>query len=106
MNFKQKNKNTDSKTKKFLSILCTSIILLIPIGFMSGLILDRSEFRNEAVNNVARSWADFQVIGLPSMSFTTQKDKVDVINELELNSYETNVKINTELRKKGIFKSN
>jgi inner membrane protein len=71
---------------------------------MSGMIHDRSSYRNEAVENVAKSWADFQVVGLPSMSFTTQKDKIDIVNELELNSYETSVKINTELRKKGIFK--
>ena len=53
---------------------------------MSGMIHDRSSYRNEAVENVAKSWADFQVVGLPSMSFTTQKDKIDIVNELELNS--------------------
>ena len=105
LNFRKESKNFDSKAKKFLTILTTSILLLIPIGFMSGMIHDRSSYRNEAVENVAKSWADSQVIGTPKMSFITQNDKkVDVVNELELNSYETSVKINTELRKKGIFK--
>jgi inner membrane protein involved in colicin E2 resistance len=105
LNFRKESKNFDSKAKKFLTILTTSILLLIPIGFMSGMIHDRSSYRNEAVENVAKSWADSQVIGTPKMSFITQNDKkVVVVNELELNSYETSVKINTELRKKGIFK--
>ena len=104
LNLRQESKNFDSKAKKFLTILGTSLLLLIPIGFMFGMIHDRNSYRNEAVTNVAKSWADFQVIGLPTMSFTTQKDKIDVINELELNSYEANVVIRTEMRKKGIFK--
>lgn len=103
--FRQESKNFDSKAKKFLTILGTSLLLLIPIGFMSGMIHDRSSYRNEAVENVAKSWADSQVIGIPKMSFITQNDKkVDVVNGLELNSYETKVKITTEIRKKGIFK--
>ena len=105
LKFRQESKNFDSKAKKFLTILATSVLLLIPIGFMSGMIHDRSSYRNEAIENVAKSWADSQVIGTPKMSFTTQNDKkVDVVNELELNSYETKVKITTEIRKKGIFK--
>ena len=105
LKYRQESKNFDSKAKKFLTILTTSILLLIPIGFMSGMIHDRSSYRNEAVENVAKSWADSQVIGTPKMSFITQNDKkVDVVNELELNSYETKVKITTEIRKKGIFK--
>lgn len=103
--FNEKNKGVDSKAKKFLTILGTSLLLLIPIGFMSGIIHDRINYREEAVTKVAQSWADSQVIGIPSMSFkTTNAKKEEVTNELTLNNYETTVNINTEVRKKGIFK--
>lgn len=102
---KEENNTFDSKAKKFLTIIGTSILLLIPLGIMSGLIQDRISYKNEAVNNIAKSWADSQTIDLPTMSFTTKNDKkADIINTLELNSYETNININTEFRKKGIFK--
>ena len=76
LNFRKESKNFDSKAKKFLTILTTSILLLIPIGFMSGMIHDRSSYRNEAVENVAKSWADSQVIGTPKMSFITHSLKM------------------------------
>lgn len=72
---------------------------------MSGIISDRTSYRNEAVAKVAQSWAGSQVVGVPSMSFKTKNDKKeDVINELKLNNYEVTVNIKTEVRKKGIFK--
>lgn len=105
LKFRQETKSFNSKAKKFLTILGTTLLLLIPIGFMAGMIHDRSSYRNEAIENVAKSWAGSQVIGIPKMSFITQNDKKeDVVNELELNSYETKVKITAEIRKKGIFK--
>ena len=103
--YSQKCKNIDSKAKKFLTILGTSLLLLIPIGFMSGIIHDRTSYRDEAVSKVAQSWAGSQTIASPTMSFTVINDKkVEEIKELELNNYEANVVIKTEVRKKGIFK--
>ena len=103
--YKQKCKEIDSKAKKFLTILGTSLLLLIPIGFMSGIIHDRTSYRDEAVSKVAQSWAGSQTIASPTMSFTIINDKkVEEIKELELNNYEANVVIKTEVRKKGIFK--
>lgn len=103
--YSQKCKNIDSKAKKFLTILGTSLLLLIPIGFMSGIIHDRTDYRNEAVSKVAQSWAGSQTIASPTMSYTIINDKkAEEIKELELNNYEANVVIKTEVRKKGIFK--
>lgn len=103
--YKQKCKDIDSKAKKFLTILGTSLLLLIPIGFMSGIIHDRINYRDEAVSKVAQSWAGSQTIASPTMSFTIINDKkAEEIKELELNNYEANVVIKTEVRKKGIFK--
>lgn len=102
---KQKSNDIDSKAKKFLTILGTSLLLLIPIAFMSGIIHDRTTYRNEAVAKIAQSWAGSQVISTPTMSFKTLNDKKEEnINELKLNNYEAVVNIQTEIRKKGIFK--
>lgn len=100
-----KQNNVDSKMKKLLTIIGTSLLLLIPIAFMYGIINDRTNYRNEAVQKVAKSWAENQFIGTPSMYFMTQNAKKEQnINYLKLNNYETNVVIKTEIRKKGIFK--
>ena len=105
LEYQQKQSKADSKMKKLLTIIGTSLLLLIPIAFMYGIITDRTNYRNEAVQKVAQSWAGKQSIWLPIMSFTTKNDKKEeIINYLELNNYETNVVIKTEIRKKGIFK--
>lgn len=105
LEYQHKQSKTNSKMKKILTIIGTSLLLLIPIAFMYGIITDRTNYRNEAVRKVAQSWAGNQSIGIPIMSFTTQNSKKEeVVNYLELNNYETNVVIKTEIRKKGIFK--
>ncbi len=102
---KQNTSNIDTKMTKLITIIITSILLLIPIAFMHGIIESRINYKNEAVRKIAQSWANEQLIGTPSMSFTTQNaKKEEVVNDLELNNYETNVVIKTEIRKKGIFK--
>ena len=55
--FNSKN-NIDSKAKKLWTILGMSLLLLIPIGFLSLVISDRTAYRNEAIRNVIKSWAD------------------------------------------------
>ena len=65
----------DSKAKKFLTILGTSLLLLIPIGFLSIIIFDRTEYRDKAVQNVVKSWANAQTIGIPTMSFKSKNEK-------------------------------
>lgn len=86
----------DSKIKKFLIILFTSLILLIPSGFISSLVENRIEYKNEAVENISKSWADSQVVDVVQMSIDGKK--------LNLASYEIKLNIETELRKKGVFK--
>ena len=103
--YQQKQSKADSKMKKLLTIIGTSLLLLIPIAFMYGIIGDRTNYRNEAVQKVEQSWAGNQSIGIPTMSFTTQNaKKEEVVNNLELNMYLAKVIIKTEIRKKGIFK--
>ncbi len=95
----------DSKAKKFLTILGTSLLLLIPIGFLSIIIFDRTEYRDKAVQNVVKSWANAQTIGIPTMSFKSKNEKKeDLVKEFELGNYNIDIVIKTEIRKKGIFK--
>ena len=60
---------------KFVIIIVTALLLLIPIGFMSGIIDDRVSYKREAVQKIAQSWADAQIISAPSMSFNTKNEK-------------------------------
>ncbi len=86
----------NSILKKFFMILLSLLILLIPMGFLFSIVDGRETYRNEAVENVSKAWASEQVIGVPEL----------IINKksLQLEEYNVNAGINTEIRKKGIFK--
>ena len=99
------NNNDNSKMKKFFIFFLLLLLLLISLGFWFGIINEREAYRNEAVKSIASSWGDVQIFGSPAMSFEKKKDKnaTETVN-LQLNNYSVNVKISTEIRKKGIFK--
>jgi len=98
MNIKKANL-PDSKIKKFLTILLTSLILLIPTGFISDIISNRIQYKSKADENVAKSWANAQTIQAPRMYFF-DKNKVC---EFDLDNYETSINIETQTKKKGVF---
>ncbi len=101
----QQDEKNNSICKKFFVILGMSLILLIPIGLIYGVIGDRVSYKNEAVQKIAQSWANKQTITTPTMSFSIKNEKKEYITkELELNTYNAEVIIKTEIRKKGIFK--
>ena len=49
-----------SKMKKFCVILGVLLVLLIPIGFLAGIVTSRESYKEEAVNNISTSWAGVQ----------------------------------------------
>ncbi len=98
------NKVLNSKLKKFYVILFSLIILLIPIAFLFGIINDRELYKEEAVRNIEQAWAQAQVLYPPEMTLSIGKDKKNPKESLELGNYNVDVKIKTEIRKKGIFK--
>ncbi len=100
----ENKKPQDTKLKKLGTIIITLLILLIPISFMFGIIHDRKDYNKEAIDSVASSWAKVQVIGRPKMSFKIQNGKKEETKYLNLNNYNVDIKVNTEIRKKGIFK--
>lgn len=87
---------SDLKIKKFLIILLTSLILLIPSSFISSIVENRIEYKKEAIENIAKSWASKQIVDVAQMLLENKK--------LTLNAYEVKIDIKTELRKKGVFK--
>lgn len=87
--------------KKFYIIFGILLILLIPIGFLAGIVYNRESYRDKAVAEISRSWAARQEIETPKLTFPTGKK--DEIKELELKDYNVDTEIHTELRKKGIF---
>lgn len=89
-------KKSHSKSKKFYMILGILLILLIPIAFLTGIVDGRQSYRNDAVETVGKSWAGKQTLKEPALIISQKR--------LPLNDYNVNVKVNTELRKKGIFK--
>ena len=96
--------NENSKMKKFFILILMLIILLIPIGFWFGIIKDRESYKQDAIKSIASAWGDVQIFSSPTMSFEKKKDKTTETVYLPLNTYNADVKIMTEVRKKGIFK--
>lgn len=93
-----------SNLKKAGTIFFTLLVLLIPVGFLFGIISDRQDYKNKAVAAIASSWAGEQVIDAPDMSFQQKEGKEFVTKNLILNNYNVDINVNTEIRKKGIFK--
>lgn len=98
------NKVLNNKLKKFYVILFSLIILLIPIAFLFGIINDRESYKEEAIQNIEKSWAKAQILYAPEMILNIGKDKKNPKQALKLGDYNVNVNIKTEIRKKGIFK--
>lgn len=89
----------NSSVKKLFVTIGFLILLLIPLAFVENTITERENYRKEAINNVVKSWAEHQVIKLPELIVYNQKQTT-----LELEDLQTDAKINSEIRKKGIFK--
>lgn len=100
-----KNTNSTSKTKKFLTIIITVLLLMIPIAFISGIISDREDYRTKAIEQISTSWADEQKIDPPTMYYTdyTKNNERENIYFCRTD-YNVTANVNTEIRQKGIFK--
>ena len=96
--------NKETKMKKFWTILLLLLVLLIPVGFLHSIIGDREDYKKEAVNKVITSWGNSQALLSPSLYFKDVSGKEPVVKYLTLNNYDVDIKIQTEIRKKGFFK--
>lgn len=96
---KPKNKTL----KKFYIVLAMLLILLIPIAFLNGIVQDRENYRQEAVDTVRHSWAGPQTITEPTLVLFTPVKNGEQKKYLEINKYNADITVTTESRKKGIF---
>ena len=98
------DKKKSSKVKKFYILLIMLIILLIPIAYLNSIVNNRQDYKNEAVNFIQKSWGGMQRINAPAIYYSIQNKDQTENKYLELNNYNVNVKLDTQYRKKGIFK--
>lgn len=96
-------KTLNHKVKKFYIVLGMLLILLIPTGFLHGIVTDRQSYKEDALSNVKISWADEQLIDAPELTFNFPDKKGVNTQTAVLNDYSAVINIETELRKKGIF---
>lgn len=88
----------DPKLKKFGIIFVLFLTLLIPIAILSSIIDERSHYKHNAELYVEQSWAAPQVIYAPKLCTVNNNEDCFV-----LDNYSATVKINAEMRHKGIF---
>lgn len=101
----QKNQNEsiplqNASVKKLVVIIGFLILLLIPIAFVENTVNERQNYRAQAVSNVVKAWAKPQIIKLPTLEVSNGSK----IQKLPLLYLDAQAKINSEIRKKGIFK--
>ena len=73
--FEASEKSKSTKLKKFYTIICTLLILLIPILFLYGIVEDRSNYERDAERKVETSWASSQTITAPRLAMPTNDTK-------------------------------
>ena len=91
-------KKANEKFKKFWIVFVCLLVLYIPLSTAQDIISDRNTYRAQAKDAIERAWADKLRITAPEIKFKNQ----DTTAELE--DYNVDIKLNTEIRKKGIFK--
>ena len=85
--------------KMWLIIACT-LILFIPLGLTKSLISERDGYRYEAEEKIEKAWSGAQKIHPPVLTIDDGKDR----GTPAIQNYKVEVKMHTEIRKKGIFK--
>ncbi len=86
------------KMRKFLTIIVMLIILLIPLSFIFGIVDERINYKEEVLKDITNSWGKKQIIYAPKMSINNKK------SFFEIENYDVDIKIDTQLKKRGIFK--
>jgi len=87
----------NSKMKKFWTIVAMLVILLIPTAFIFGIVDERQNYKEDVLKDITNSWGKKQVIYAPQMF-------VDRRNTFEIENYDVEIKIDTQMKKRGIFK--
>ena len=67
----------ESITLRIVLISAIIVILLIPLYMIQSLIEERQTYRNEAVKEVSKGWADNQLISGPVLSVVCSQENID-----------------------------
>lgn len=95
-------KNTMTKIYTIIGFL---IVLSIGLLFISGIINDRMKFRDEAVQNVEKTWGKAQTIGVGRLEYKEGKDEKNMSTiTYESSLTTTNADAKVEMKRKGIYK--
>jgi len=123
----QQNKNRfghwlkTSITARMLMIGFLTLILLIPLSFIEGLIIERSQRKESAINEINQQWGNEvlvygPILEIPYKTYTektvtdkqTNKTYTETIENIEFSYFfpenlEINSSINPEEKKRGIY---
>ncbi len=89
---------------KIYTIIGFLIALSIGLACINGIINDRMKFKDEAVNNVEKTWGKAQTIGTGKLKYEIKTDKKEAA-EYSYNSSTsiTKAEAKVEFKKKGIY---
>lgn len=100
LKLKDETKPKNDMLKKMWLIIACTLILLIPLGLTKSLISERDGYRYEAEEKIEKAWSGAQKIHPPVLTIDDGKDR----GTPAIQNYKVEVKMHTEIRKKGIFK--
>lgn len=100
LKLKNETKPKNDMLKKMWLIIACTLILLIPLGLTKSLISERDGYRYEAEEKIEKAWSGAQKIHPPVLTIDDGKDR----GTPAIQNYKVEVKMHTEIRKKGIFK--
>lgn len=67
----------ESVALRIILIAAITIMLIIPLLMVQSLITDRQSYRQEAVNEISKSWASEQSIAGPIITVSKKEEKID-----------------------------
>ncbi|MBK7632612.1 MAG: inner membrane CreD family protein [Ignavibacteriales bacterium] len=74
--FKGKYLEKESITLRIILIAAVIIILLVPLFMIQSLITERQYYRDEAVREVSKSWAEAQTVGGPILTLIDKSENL------------------------------
>ncbi|MGB5289260.1 MAG: inner membrane CreD family protein, partial [Ignavibacteriaceae bacterium] len=102
----------ESVALRIILIASIIILLIIPLLMVQSLITDRQSYRQEAVNEISKSWAGVQTIAGPMITVSRKVEKADkkgnkyfvINNDYYLpETLKIDVEVAPEKRYKGIY---
>lgn len=95
---------------KGLIVAIVALLVLVPVQLLRGLVKERAELRQEAVNTVARGWGGKQLLGGPVMAIPATVTRDDGRTALvdwyvlpETLTFESELAVEDERRKLGVY---